>query len=119
MMMWSWCGQVSDATENDIAVYYLNNMAQLEQDFPNVKFIYMTGHLDGGGETGNLKIRNKQIRDYVAANNKILFDFADIESWDPGGSYYPNESDACNWCTAWCLTHTCPNLFFLCSFALL
>lgn len=108
MMMWSWCGQVSDATENDIAVYYLNNMAQLEQDFPNVKFIYMTGHLDGGGETGNLKIRNKQIRDYVAANNKILFDFADIESWDPGGNYYPNESDACNWCTAWCLTHTCP-----------
>jgi hypothetical protein len=68
----------------------------------------MTGHLDGTGETGNLKIRNKQIRDYVAANNKILFDFADIESWDPGGSYYPNESDACNWCTAWCLTHTCP-----------
>ena len=80
-------------------------MTQLEKDFPNVRFVYMTGHLEGTGPTGNLYQRNNQIRDYVRANNKILFDFADIESYDPGGTYYPNESDACGWCPNWCSAH--------------
>jgi len=106
--MWSWCGQVSSATASDIADKYLANMAQLERDFPNVQFIYMTGHLDGSGSNGNLRTRNRQIRDYAIAHNKILFDFEDIESWDPGGVYYPDESDACGWCTQWCAAHTCP-----------
>lgn len=109
VIIWSWCGQVSSATEEDIADLYLANMAQLEQEFPNVTFIYMTGHLDGTGEDGNLKIRNQQILDYVNANNKILFDFADIESYDPDGTYYPDESDACNWCEDWCNENTCPD----------
>jgi hypothetical protein len=80
-------------------------MNQLETDYPNVNFVYMTGHLDGSGETGTLKIHNQQIRDYVIANNKVLFDFADIESYDPAGNYYPNASDACEWCTTWCSNH--------------
>jgi hypothetical protein len=108
VIMWSWCGQVSTATSSDIANSYLANMAQLESEFPNVKFIYMTGHLDGTGETGNLKIRNQQIRDYVIANDKILFDFADIESYNPEGTYFPNETDACAWCSTWCSSHACP-----------
>jgi len=103
-VMWSWCGQVSWATDADIDTY-LGLMSQLERDYPNVRFIYMTGHLDGTGETGNLRIRNKQIRDYAVANNKVLFDFADIESYDPAGNYYPDESDACNWCATWCNAH--------------
>ena len=53
----------------------------------------MTGHLDGTGPSGNLYARNDQIRDYCVANGKVLFDFADIESWDPGGVYYPDEDD--------------------------
>ena len=39
-------------------------MSQLESDYPGVKFVYMTGHLDGSGEVGNLNIRNEQIREY-------------------------------------------------------
>jgi hypothetical protein len=109
VIMWSWCGEVSSATELIISGSYLANMNQLEQEYPDVKFVYMTGHLDGTGEAGNLKIRNQQIRDYAIANNKILFDFADIESYDPDGTYYPNESDACSWCTTWCESHTCPD----------
>ena len=31
-----------------------------------------------------------------------MFDFADIESWDPDGNYYPNTTDACLWADAWC-----------------
>jgi hypothetical protein len=109
VIMWSWCGEVSSATASIISGSYLANMNQLEQDYPDVKFVYMTGHLDGTGEAGNLKIRNQQIRDYAIANNKILFDFADIESYDPDGTYYPNESDACSWCTTWCESHSCPD----------
>jgi len=106
VIIWSWCGQV-DATQAEIQSY-LDSMNQLEQEFPNVKFVYMTGHLNGTGPSGNVYQRNNQIRDYCRSHNKILFDFADIESYNPDGQYYPAESDACNWCTAWCSTRSCP-----------
>jgi hypothetical protein len=108
VVMWSWCGGVSDNTEDGINIY-LDAMNQLEHDYPNRIFIYMTGHLDGTGEDGTLRIRNRQIRRYCEDNNKILFDFEDIESWDPDGNYYPDESDGCEWCDAWCASHDCPN----------
>ena len=97
VVMWSWCGQ-ADTTEANINTY-LTLMNQLESDFPTVKFVYMTGHLNGGGEEGNLNQRNEQIRDYVKAHNKILFDFADIESYDPDGNYYGDKfaTDGCNY----------------------
>jgi hypothetical protein len=108
LVMWSWCGQVSTATEADINTY-LTLMSQLEQDYPNVTFIYMTGHLDGTGEQGNLNLRNDQIRSYCSANNKALFDFADIESYDPDGDYFLDRgaNDGCyyqggNWADEWC-----------------
>jgi hypothetical protein len=85
VVIWSWCGQVSSASETDIA-HYLDLMTQLEREFPGVRFVYMTGHLDGGGETGDLHTRNQQIRSYCRANGKTLFDFADIESFDPDGT---------------------------------
>jgi len=107
MAMFSWCGGCSDNTEAGINIY-LAKMEELEADYPGVIFIYMTGHLDGGGVDGNLYARNNQIRAYCNANDKILFDFADIESYDPDGTYYPDETDYCNWCSDWCATHTCP-----------
>ena len=111
IVMWSWCGGASDNTENGINIY-LNAMSQLEVDYPNVIFIYMTGHLDGTGETGNLNICNNQIRNYCQTNNKVLFDFADIESYNPDGDYFLdlNANDACNysggnWAIEWCTAH--------------
>lgn len=123
VVMWSWCGQVSSATEADITTY-LNLMSQLETEFPDVKFVYMTGHLDGTGVNGNLNTRNDQIRAYVRANNRILFDFADIESYDPDGNYYLNlgADDACNynggnWATDWQNAHTKGVDWYQCSAA--
>ncbi len=111
LVMWSWCGGVSDNTEAGINTY-LESMNQLESDYPGVLFVYMTGHLDGTGSTGNLHIRNEQIRNYCRTNNKVLFDFADIESYDPAGNCHldPDGSDWCEWCETWCATHTCPDL---------
>lgn len=106
IVVWSWCGGCSDNTEQGINVY-LNKMAALETAYPGVTFIYMTGHLDGTGIDGNLYARNNQIRTWCAERNKVLFDFADIESYDPDGVYYPDESDACGWCQDWCSTHNC------------
>ncbi len=111
VVVWSWCGQVSDASASDIDTYF-NRMSQLESEFPSVTFVYMTGHLDGSGEGGNLNQRNNQIRQYVRNNNKILFDFADIESYDPDGNYFLNRGadDGCaysagNWALQWCSAH--------------
>ena len=106
VVMWSWCGGCSDNTEEGIDIY-LNAMNGLEEDYPDVTFIYMTGHLDGTGVDGNLYRRNNQIRAYCQANDKILFDFADIESYDPDGNYYPDETDYCYWCSDWCAVHDC------------
>ncbi len=85
-VIWAWCGQVSSRTSQELVDTYLAPMAQLEADYPGVRFVYMTGHLDGTGTTGNLNQRNEQIRAFCRANGKVLFDFADIESFAPGGS---------------------------------
>jgi hypothetical protein len=120
VIIWSWCGQVSDATEADINTY-LTLMSALEADYPDVRFVYMTGHLDGSGLTGNLHLRNEQIRNYCNNNDKILYDFADIESYDPDGQVNYNElraTDNCdydsdgngsrdkNWAVDWQEAHT-------------
>lgn len=111
VVMWSWCGQVSTATPEFID-NYLSKMTALETEFPNVTFIYMTGHLDGTGEMGNLNQRNEQIRNYCKVNNKVLFDFAAIESYDPDGNYFLNRgaNDNCdydggNWAIEWQNAH--------------
>ncbi len=98
VVMWSWCGQVSGASEGTITTY-LNLMNGLEEDYPNVVFVYMTGHLDGTGTAGNLHQRNEQIRAYCRLNKKVLFDFADIESYDPDGNEYLSRygTDGCNY----------------------
>ena len=118
VVMWSWCGQ-ADTTEANINLY-LSTMNQLEIDYAGVTFVYMTGHTNGCSTTGNLFLRNQQIRDYCIANNKVLYDFADIESWDPDGNYYGDKlvNDNCdydsdnngtrdaNWAIDWANSHT-------------
>jgi len=99
VVIWSWCGQVSGYTEQQMLDGYLLPMTQLEEDYPGIVFVYMTGHADGSGEEGNLHIRNQQIRDYCVANNKVLYDFYDIELYDPDASYYGDKAvdDECNY----------------------
>ncbi|MEW6197453.1 MAG: hypothetical protein AB1601_02145 [Planctomycetota bacterium] len=114
VVVWSWCGQ-ADTTPANIQLY-LDLMAGLINDYPNVKFVYMTGHLNGTGATGNLHLRNEQIRAWVRSTGGILFDFADIESYDPDYNYFLplNANDNCdywigsvqhNWAVEWCAAH--------------
>lgn len=128
VIVWSWCGQAGSASEAEINSY-CSLMTGLENDFPSVVFVYMTGHLDGSGLTGNLHKRNEQIRKYCRDNNKVLFDFADIESYNPDGVYFgdkkPNDNcdydsdgngslDA-NWAIEWQNAH--PGKWYECSAA--
>lgn len=130
VIIWSWCGQVSTATEDDITDY-LTLMQGLESDYPNVRFVYMTGHLDGTGLDGPLHKRNEQIRKFCNEKKRILYDFADIESYNPDGIYFgdkiPNDnceydsdnngSRDANWALEWQNTHTEGTDWYECSSA--
>jgi hypothetical protein len=119
VVIWSWCGQVSQIYESDID-QYLDLMTSLENKFHNVTFVYMTGHTDGTGLTGQLHVNNEHIRDYCHTNHKVLYDFENIESYNPDGEYFGDKytDDACNydsngdgtqdanWAIQWQNTHT-------------
>jgi hypothetical protein len=109
--MWSWCGEMSSLSMAEVQ-QYLAMMTQLEGEYPWVRFVYMTGHTDGVPGDSILNRNNNMVRDYALANDKALYDFADIESWLPDGTLYPGTpSDDCPWCQTWCDTHPgdCPN----------
>jgi hypothetical protein len=129
IIMWSWCGQVAGATTAEIDTY-LSLMSGLERDYPAVTFVYMTGHLDGTGATGSLNINNERIRKYCRDSAKVLYDFADIESYDPAGAtnyMVLKADDACdydsdgngsrdkNWITDWLASHPTDTLTTLAS----
>jgi hypothetical protein len=104
VVMWSWCGQLSSLSTSDVQSY-LAKMNALATAFPQVHFVYMTGHTDGTGINGTLNKNNNLIRSYVKQNSKTLFDFADIETYSLEAAYYPDTDDACPWCVSWLEGH--------------
>jgi hypothetical protein len=90
-------------------------MEILVAQYPNVHFVFMTGHAEGQGEGGFIHTANQQIRQHCEANKRILFDFADIENYDPDGHYYYdrpmwdnldyNPGRVNNWGKKWCASH--------------
>lgn len=99
--MWAWCGQASDYSAEQIQEY-LDIMAHWDTA-DKMRFVLMTGHTDGGSDT--LTRNNKLIRQFAQDQSLVLFDFADIESYAPDGTYYPDTDDACSWCDDWCTAH--------------
>ncbi len=95
---WMWCTQLDTISAAGVEEYF-DAMADFELQFPNVTFIYFTGNAQSGGifdpETGlNRHQRCDQIRQYCADNNKILFDFEDIDCWYNGEmNYYVYNND--------------------------
>jgi len=131
VVIWSWCWLYTN--ENDIT-NYLNAMDQLREDYPEVQFVYMTAHSNGTGESGAVHYWNRYIRQYCIDNELILYDFYDIEIYDPDGNYYGDKrvNDACdydnappyddgdldgNWATEWQNSHDLNVDWFECSSA--
>lgn len=116
VIIWSWCGQVEEKyASGALITEYFNPMQQLETDYFGIKFVYMTGHLDHWDDAMN-KAANQAVRDFCSANNKILYDFADIESYNPDMTHFPYSNDDCsyydasgnylgNWALEWQNTH--------------
>ena len=118
VIMWSWCGQVSSKYSSGVLWdHYLGPMTQLEEEYPDVIFIYMTGHVDIYDDANN-KAANDSIRSYCQNNEKWLFDFADFDRHDPDEARYEFCNDNCdyynyvggtllgNWALEWQNTHT-------------
>ena len=82
----TWCWHLRTWSENQVEDY-LSSMEILEAMYPDVTFIYMTDTCDSTGDTGyNRWLRNEQIRQYSIDNDKVLFDFADLEAWSADGT---------------------------------
>jgi len=100
--MWSWCTELDEWSAEQVDAY-LAAISALEAEFPQVRFIYMTGNAQATGAEGwNRHLRNEQIRAYCRANNKVLYDFADLDCWYQGvqattsyaGHTYPIQHNA-------------------------
>ncbi|OGS37467.1 MAG: hypothetical protein A2293_11080 [Elusimicrobia bacterium RIFOXYB2_FULL_49_7] len=129
VIIWSWCGQVSTKyADETLASEYLVPMDSLENLYPGIVFVYMTGHLNHWADS-DTKGGNQMIRDYCNTNQKVLYDFADIESYDPDGNFYEFASDDCsyyagssgsyigNWAQTWQNSHTEEVDWYTCSSA--
>jgi hypothetical protein len=106
VIMWSWC-----SINGHDAQRYVDNMEILVAEYPDVDFVFMTGHAQGQGEDmtpNSVHYNNQLIRAHCAANDRILFDFADIEAYDPDAAYFWDlhlwdnlDYDGGNWAVEW------------------
>ena len=79
-----WCEELDGFTESEVQEY-LDAMTAYELQFPTVTFVYFTSNAKANGAAGyNRHLRCDQIREYCIANNKVLFDFEDLDCWYNG-----------------------------------
>jgi len=90
----SWCNIYGHDIDK-----YLTNMESLISEYgPGgsnttrtvpVTFVFMTGHTNAGTTENEWTFNaNKQIRQHCIDNNRVLYDFFDIECYDPDGNYF-------------------------------
>lgn len=87
--MWAWCGEHGWWPMEDVQAY-LDQITALEAEFPDVRFVYMTGNAEYDGDDGSgwaKYERYRLIREYCENNDKILYDFYDIDCWYEGEQY--------------------------------
>jgi len=117
VVIWSWCGQMPGKySGGTLTNDYLAPMAQLEEDYPDVVFVYMTGHVNIWDDADQ-KAACEGIRSWCSVSNRVLYDFSDIEHYDPDGNWFEWVNDDCglyayaggsstgNWATAWQESH--------------
>ena len=94
VIIWSWCN-----IEGHDIDRYLRSMEWLISLFGEggtharaalhpVTFVFMTAHANGYGEGDSSDAPNQIIRQHCIDNDRVLFDFADFENYDPDNNYY-------------------------------
>ncbi len=106
VIMWSWC-----SIDGHDAQRYVDNMEILVSEYPEIDFVFMTGHAQGQGTdmtADSVHFNNELIRRHCLVNGRVLFDFADIEGYDPDGEYFWDlglednlDYDGGNWAREW------------------
>ncbi len=106
VVMWSWC-----SINGHDAQRYVDNMEKLIAEYPEITFVFMTGHSEGTGEDlspNGVHYNNQLIRTHCLEHKRWLFDFADIEAHDPEGNYYWDKNlydnlnyEDGNWAVEW------------------
>lgn len=119
VIWWNWCYGLNDSPTR--VTDYCAAMETLEATYPSVKFVYATGRTRAVGYTVDNtddEVNNASLRAYCVAHNKWLYDFNDIEKYDPAGNYYGDKDvdENCdydkdgqkdgNWATEWQTIHT-------------
>jgi len=104
-----WCDEICKTQP----LSYCQAVNQAEQDHPEIAYWYVTGIEDwddSGVDSSLCRPNNDAIRAYCRENNKILFDFIEIDMTDSNGTFHDdneNRMGTCEWCAAWCETHEC------------
>ena len=77
---WSW-DFIMEVGFDKVDRYFVA-METLEAEYPDIIFIYMTDASDRTSDFGyNRWLNHGRIRQYVRDNDKILFDFGEMETW--------------------------------------
>ncbi len=107
VVLWSWC-----SINGHNAQRYVDNMEILIGEYPDVAFVFMTGHAQGQGvdlTVDGVHYNNQLIRNHCQSKGRWLFDFADIESYNPDGEYFWDQNmqdnldyGGGNWASQWC-----------------
>lgn len=96
----AWCTELDLYAAGEVNAY-LDSMSALEAAHPGVVFVYMTGNAQATGESGrNRWLCNETIRVFCQTNDRVLYDFADLDCWwydstagEWSFSYYVLEGD--------------------------
>jgi hypothetical protein len=78
----------------------IGSLEELESQYPDKIFFYWTTSLARGIGSEEGEVFNNQMRDYVLANDKILFDVASILSHDPEGNPCYDNRDGVEYCNS-------------------
>lgn len=110
VVVWSWC-----SINGHDAQRYVDNMEKLIREYPTIAFVFMTGHAEGQSEDlfpGSVHYNNELIREHCREKGRILYDFADIEAYDPDGDYFWDKAmrdnldyTGGNWAVEWISAH--------------
>ena len=91
VVMWSWC----NIAGHDVEGNYLPGMQNLINEYPEVSFIFMTGHANKGDNVGSGKPKNQAdlILDYCRENKFYCLDYYGIDTHDMDGNYWEDAGD--------------------------
>ncbi len=79
--MWCWCTQLDYYSQQETQAY-LDSIAKLAGEFPNVTVVFFTGNAQATDADGyNRHLRNQQIRQFCNDHHFALFDFGDLDAW--------------------------------------